>query len=156
MNKQRFNLILIAALISLLCLSSSVSRAYADDGGAPDDSELAYPDVAQVSGGYYDVFHLLSERRVSIASKMEEDVNKAPSIVSVITADEIEKMGARTLVDVIRTVPGFDILKSATFGPSNISARGMRTIDVENEKIRILIDGHYIAWPVSGNSSLFF
>ena len=64
--------------------------------------------------GLEDELHLLIDRRqyVSIASKVKEDVAKAPSIVTVITAEEIENMGARTITDVLRIVPGFDIIKS--------------------------------------------
>ncbi len=168
MNKQKYKIIFIAALISFLCMGSFVLRANADTGvnddfdqtadALVDDIELAYPDVAQVSGGYYDVFHMLSERRVSIASKMDEDVNKAPSIVSVITAEEIEKMGFRTLVDALRIVPGFDIIKAAMFGFVNFSARGINTsTDLKNEKIRVMIDGHFLGLPAgSDNASWYF
>ncbi|MGR3219558.1 MAG: TonB-dependent receptor plug domain-containing protein [Candidatus Anammoxibacter sp.] len=104
----------------------------------------------------HDVFYLMDEQLISIASKKEEKIKDAPSIITVITAEEIENMGLRTITEVIRTVPGFDILKSAAGGTNNISARGVRTIELANDKIRILLDGHYLTWHFSDNFSAFF
>ncbi|MGR3319107.1 MAG: TonB-dependent receptor plug domain-containing protein [Candidatus Anammoxibacter sp.] len=113
-------------------------------------------DNAQFFYEPHDVFYLMDEQLITIASKKEEKVKDAPSIITVITAEEIENMGFRTITEVLRTVPGFDILKSATGGANNISARGIRTIESDSEKIRVLLDGHYLTWHFGDNFSHFF
>ncbi|MGR3318423.1 MAG: TonB-dependent receptor plug domain-containing protein [Candidatus Anammoxibacter sp.] len=97
---------------------------------------------------------LAEERSVTIASKMKEDISKAPSIVTVITAKEIENMGARTITDILRIVPGIDIIKTAESGVKNVSARGIRS--TRSAKIKVLIDGHSINMPFTGDAFLFF
>ncbi len=96
---------------------------------------------------------LNAEQTVSIASKMEEDADKAPSIITVVTANEIENLGARTLTDVLATVPGFDIKKDALIGVMEYGVRGMRA---SVEKIRVYVDGHSLNMPLDGSASLFF
>lgn len=46
----------------------------------------------------------------SIASRVTGSIKEAPSVVTVITAQQIRDMGARTLQDVLKIVPGFDAL----------------------------------------------
>ena len=43
---------------------------------------------------------------VTAASKVDQKTTEAPASVTVVTADEIQKYHARTLADVLRTVPG--------------------------------------------------
>ena len=46
---------------------------------------------------------------VTIASKKRQHVNETPSFVSIVTAKEIENMGAKTLEEVLRQIISFDI-----------------------------------------------
>ncbi|MGR3219175.1 MAG: TonB-dependent receptor plug domain-containing protein [Candidatus Anammoxibacter sp.] len=101
-----------------------------------------------------DEFAMLEEdRSVSIASKMKEDISRAPSIVTVITAEEIENIGARTLTDILMIVPGFNVIKDASFGVKQFGARGIRRAD---EKIKVLVDGHSLNMPFNGSAATFF
>lgn len=45
---------------------------------------------------------------VGVASIKQRRLNEAPAIVSVVSREEIERSGARDLVDLLRTIPGFD------------------------------------------------
>ena len=45
---------------------------------------------------------------IGVASKKALTSRDSPSIVSLITKDEIARSGARDLIDVLRLVPGFD------------------------------------------------
>ncbi|HEY3128959.1 MAG TPA: TonB-dependent receptor plug domain-containing protein [Acidobacteriota bacterium] len=47
---------------------------------------------------------------ISIAAGKVQRLEEAPSIVSVITADEIRRLGARTLEDVLQIIPGYEVL----------------------------------------------
>ena len=146
---------LISAFIQLTdCDELYAATQWDEDSGTGLDQKYAktYHSFHDV----HDVFYLMDEQMITIASKREEKASNAPSIVTVITADEIENLGIRTLTEALRFVPGFDILKSAAGGANNISVRGISTADFSNEKIRILLDGHYITWHFSGNTSMFF
>ncbi|MGB4774866.1 MAG: Plug domain-containing protein, partial [Daejeonella sp.] len=48
------------------------------------------------------------ETSVTISTKTPLDVREAPSVVSVITSDEIKKIGARDLMDVLNLMPGLN------------------------------------------------
>ncbi|CAM2068804.1 TonB-dependent receptor [Sulfidibacter corallicola] len=88
--------------------------------------------------------------KVSIASRMEQDVSEAPSIVSVITAQEIENMGARTLEDVLRTVPGFDTFIDPSISSVTIAVRGVVAAEARNNNIKFLLNGHAHNWMTGG------
>jgi iron complex outermembrane receptor protein len=88
---------------------------------------------------------LQAEAVITIATKREIPLSKAPGIATVITARQIKQMGFRTLVDVLKTVPGFDISTDET-GEMEIAVRGV--LDDASQKVKVLIDGHSIndAW----------
>ncbi|MGR3179171.1 MAG: TonB-dependent receptor plug domain-containing protein, partial [Candidatus Anammoxibacter sp.] len=145
-------------LLLVFCLWSSVfSLSFClqpvNSAEIDGQSPASNSDRAQFSNEPHDVFYLMDEQRVSIASKMKEKVKNAPSIVTVITAKEIEDMGFRTLPEVLRIVPGFDIIKSGAFGEIIPGVRGLRNAD---NKIKVHIDGHSLNTPYNGESRFFF
>jgi outer membrane receptor for ferrienterochelin and colicin len=74
---------------------------------------------------------------ISVASKKPLNTRESPSIISLITADDIQKSGARDLIDVLRMIPGFDF-GSDVEGVVGIGVRG----NWANEgKVLVLIDG---------------
>lgn len=85
---------------------------------------------------------------VSIATRHETPIGKAPGIVTVITADEIKNLGYRTFAEILRTIPGFEILKDALFGAVAPAVRGL----VGSEKIRVMLNGHLVNTPLSGGA----
>ncbi|HTH55269.1 MAG TPA: TonB-dependent receptor plug domain-containing protein [Cyclobacteriaceae bacterium] len=65
---------------------------------------------------------------------------ETPGILSVISSDEIRKMGARDITDILRTIPGFDIGQDVQF-VAGVSFRG----NWANEgKVLFLIDGQQV------------
>lgn len=82
---------------------------------------------------------LFEEKDLVTATKRSTPLRKAPAIATIITAHEIRNMGARTLVDVLRMVPGFGISFNEQ-GINQIEVRGIRTAN--GEKILLMIDGH--------------
>lgn len=87
-------------LLGLLLTCHGVT-AYAQYNGEPADfDEVGMEDL------YGD------EELVSIATGSSKPIYKAPAVASVITAREIERMGARNLNDVLETVPGLHIMPS--------------------------------------------
>ncbi|MBC7865886.1 MAG: TonB-dependent receptor plug domain-containing protein [Bacteroidia bacterium] len=74
---------------------------------------------------------------ISVASKKPQNVRESPSIVSLVTKEEIRNSGARDLIDVLRLVPGFD------FGVDveGVVGIGVRGNWAHEGKILLLIDG---------------
>jgi outer membrane cobalamin receptor len=65
---------------------------------------------------------------------------ETPGILSVVTAEDIQKMGARDITDILRTIPGFDIGQDVQF-VTGVSFRG----NWANEgKVLFLLDGQQI------------
>ena len=91
------------------------------------------------------------EKEVTIATRHEAPIGKAPSIVTVITAEEIKNLGYRTFVEILRIVPGFEILKFADFGVVGPSVRGIATSSSVN-RIRVMINGHFVNEPLTGGA----
>lgn len=83
------------------------------------------------------------------ATKRKISVRKAPAIATVITADEIRNMGARDLMDVLKTVPGFGVSINS-YGRYMFEVRGIRT--GANEKILLMMDGHRLNDSYNGTA----
>ncbi|MBL7919320.1 MAG: TonB-dependent receptor plug domain-containing protein [Bacteroidia bacterium] len=74
---------------------------------------------------------------ISVASKKPLNTRESPSIISLITQDEIASSGARDLIDVLRLIPGFD------FGVDveGVVGVGIRGNWAHEGKVLMLIDG---------------
>ena len=84
---------------------------------------------------------LKAETFVITASKVKEDIKKAPASITVITDRQIRQMGARDFSDVLRSVPGFDT--SASYHQGGVFAvRGGWGTTTNN--ILIMINSHPI------------
>lgn len=76
------------------------------------------------------------------ASKFQQKVTEAPSSITIITADEIEKYGYRTLSDVLQSVPGFYVTNDRNY--SYVGVEGISRPTDYNTHLLIMIDGHRI------------
>ncbi|MFH1020116.1 MAG: TonB-dependent receptor [Pseudomonadota bacterium] len=90
-----------------------------------------------------------TDRLLLTATGSLKPVHLAPSVASVITADDIEKMGARTLDEALETVPGLHV------SPSNknqldaiYSIRGIHTS--LNPEVLVLINGLPVSYAYTG------
>src|SRR5271155_75323 len=94
----------------------------------------------------------LGNIQVYSASKHMQSANDAPSSVTVVTADEIQKYGYRNLADILRSVPGFYVTfdRDYTF----VGVRGFGRLGDWNSRILVLIDGHRINNNVLGQAML--
>ena len=92
------------------------------------------------------------DEEVAIATRHETPISKAPSIVTVITAEEIKNLGYRTFAEVLRIVPGFEILKEGDFGATNPVVRGISS----SRKTRVMLNGHVVNNPIQGSAFLSF
>ncbi len=78
------------------------------------------------------------EQLVSVASRYAQTLRKAPSVVALITADEIRERGYRTVSDTLRALPGIYVWKTNE-GRDLASVRGV--VSSDNNKILVLVDG---------------
>ena len=128
---------LIFAVMSLALLNAP---AFAQDLTPEQVAELALEDLMQL---------------VVVASRREESVQDAPGIVTVLTKEEIQRFGARTLYDLLNQMPG--VYAIGTYGiPQNlISIRGDNFAHW-NARVLLLINGRPFRETVVGGSDATF
>jgi outer membrane receptor for ferrienterochelin and colicins len=144
-NSGWFIFVRTAALLSLI--SSLTPPGWAqrpdadgsDTGTAPagKQSEQQEPDLTKLS--LEDLTKVQIET-VYGASKFGQKVTQAPASVTIITADEIQKYGYRTLAELLKSVPGFYI--SYDGQDAFIGVRGISRGGDYNTLVLVLIDGH--------------
>lgn len=84
---------------------------------------------------------LQEETFVTTATRTRETIDKSGASVSVITAEELHQMGARTLFDALKRLPGLGI-SQFNMGTSTLEVRGVKTDFAE--KVLFLINGHAV------------
>jgi outer membrane cobalamin receptor len=89
------------------------------------------------SSGVSSELEALINSLLEVASKKPLSSRKSPSIVTLITQEEIEKSGARDLIDVLRLVPGIDFGSDV----AGVVGLGMRGNWGHEGKILMLLDG---------------
>jgi len=96
--------------------------------------QQSMPDLTEAS------LEQLGNIKVYSASKHMQTAGEAPSSVTVITADEIQKYGYRTLADILQTVRGFFVTYDRNY--SSLGVRGFARPGDFNTRILLLVDGH--------------
>jgi iron complex outermembrane receptor protein len=77
---------------------------------------------------------------VSGVSGFKQKVTEAPASVTIITAEEIQRYGYRTLADILRNVRGFYVSNDRNY--SYLGVRGYGLPGDYNSRITLLVDGH--------------
>ncbi len=96
-----------------------------------------------------DLFSLYDEEElVSIATGTEKQVRFAPSVATVITAQDIKDSGVRTLDEALEMVPGLHVSASFNRQDAIYSIRGIHT--GANPQVLLLVDGVQISQVFSG------
>jgi iron complex outermembrane receptor protein len=131
-----------------LVLGATVpSLAAARDGNSPEgQAGQQAKEAADLS------LEELANVEVYSASKHRQSVSDAPSSVTIVTADEIEKFGYRTLADVLRSVPGFYVTYDRNY--SFVGVRGFGRLGDWNSRILLLVDGHRLNNNTLGEAML--
>jgi len=86
-----------------------------------------------------EIHWLQEETYVSTATKTLENIKKSGSTISIITDTDLKNMGARSLMDALKRLPGLGINQS-NVGNASVEVRGVKT-DF-GEKVLFLINGH--------------
>lgn len=81
------------------------------------------------------------EQYVSTATRTSEKISKSGASVSIITREDLKRMGARNLMDALKRLPGFSV-QETFIGIPSIEVRGALTSD--SEKVLFMMDGHAV------------
>lgn len=127
----KYNFVCATALVALL---PGLARADSAAGAA----------ASGASGGGASAEMILFQELPSVfgASKYEQKPGEAPASVSVVTAEEIQRYGYRTLSEILRSVRGL-----FTTYDRNYSYLGVRGFDRPGDfdtRVLLLLDGHRI------------
>ena len=136
--------------VPLALLSASVSTLGQEEATPPTETQPArgQPVTSQPAfeeletDGFEDIELLDLEVPVVVtASRHEQKITTVPHAVSVITAEDIRRSGARSVPDALRLVPGIDVAE-LSFGNAAVSPRGFHGFVAR--QVLVLVDGRQI------------
>jgi outer membrane receptor for ferrienterochelin and colicin len=110
------------AFTLLICILNLSSASAADKG---DLTDLSLQELMNVE--------------IFSASKFLQKASEAPSSITIVTADEIQRYGYRNINDVLRSLPGFYISNDRNY--SYIGVRGFSRPGDYNSRVLMLVDG---------------
>jgi outer membrane receptor for ferrienterochelin and colicins len=113
----------------LLCCVLCAGCTWAQAPPQPDLSQLDLEDLVK-----------LQVDSVYGASKFLQKVADAPASVTIVTGEQIQKYGYRTLADALRSVGGFYVIYDRNY--SYVGVRGFSRPGDYNARILFLLDGH--------------
>lgn len=92
---------------------------------------------------------------VSIAAGRAQTLEEAPSIVTVITDDEMRRAGVRTVAEALQLSPGIIVLRD-NLGRGRIAIRGVSSglTSGSSENVLVLFNGHRLNDEVSGGATV--
>lgn len=94
----------------------------------------------------------LLEVKISGAAKSDQTARQAPASVTIITSEDIERYGYRTIADVLMTVRGFFVSYDRNY--TYVGVRGFSRPTDYNNRILLLLDGHTMNENVYGAAEL--
>lgn len=138
------------ALVVLVALWPAVAHAQDDapDGGGIADVEEA--EEATAGGEFDELAEMDLEDLLGVVvsvSQRAESLFTAPATVTVLDHDDIRASDARTIPELLRAVPGVQVLESSP-GNSVVALRGMGALTGNN--VVVLLDGVPLNNPLDG------
>jgi len=100
----------------------------------------------------------LLSTKISAVTKYEKISSKVPASVTIITSEDIERYGYRSLIDVFMSVPGFYTSYDRNY--DYLGVRGFSRPTDYNNRIMLLINGHsmiegmYGSAPIGGDLAI--
>ena len=84
---------------------------------------------------------IFGEPVTSSANGSPQKESEVPLNMEIITQDDIKKMGARSIPEILRFIPGLTV-RQFSFGQTEVSIRGYNGAD--SERILVLVDGRQV------------
>ncbi len=128
--KARLSALLALASCSAACLLQEPARAAGDEPVAADLASLSTLSIEE-----------LLRTEVSSVLKHPSELAQAPAATTVLRREDIQRLGATTLPDLLRTVPGLHVAQ-IDGNKWGVSARGFNGFF--GGKLLVLIDGRSI------------
>ena len=105
-----------------------------------DEKVLAPPAAASAMDLSFEQLLEVRVDKVYGASRYEQKISQAPSSVSIVLRDEIQKQGYRTLAEVLGSVRGMFVTSDRAY--SYLGVRGFGRPSDYNSRVLVLVDGH--------------
>ncbi|MEK7399201.1 MAG: TonB-dependent receptor plug domain-containing protein [Candidatus Poribacteria bacterium] len=121
------------AIFCIIILITNSITAVADEEASAKRELLLFQDIPVVS-----------------AAKYEQNIDKAPASITIITSEDIEMYGYRTLADVLETVRGFYVSYDRNYTYIGVRSFG-RPTDY-NDRILLLVNGHTMNEGIFGSA----
>jgi len=151
----------VVALAAAIAAQAALAQGSAD-GGVPDDTLAPLVDengpprppppppgnggatASQPAAPAADEDAVL----VQVSTRVPQPLEWAPSVVTVLTREDLVALGYRTLGEVLRNATGFDLNDDGAW--PDTGARGLNAAGSHGELLRMMVDGHDMAWRQLG------
>lgn len=134
--KKLLTVILVMMVQAVVAQTSDTTLVLADS--AVDFSTMSLEELSKLKTRYKaSPMEQAVNQAIEVASRKPLPLRKSPSVISVISAEEIERSGARDLMDVLAMVPGVEFNVDVE-GVVSISLRGLWATE---GNISLQIDG---------------
>lgn len=100
-----------------------------------------FPSVAAAQPPSRELLLFMAVPTVVTPARRPQPITRAPSNITVITAEDIRLSGATTLPDVLRNVPGLDIFR-VSVSDVNVAGRGLN--ERAANRLQVFIDGRSV------------
>ncbi|HHO50956.1 MAG TPA: TonB-dependent receptor [Deltaproteobacteria bacterium] len=120
------------------------------EGYEPQTFELDIESESSVDLG---TVRLKPLQLISLASRVEEDRFTAPSSISVVTREELERFGYPTITEALRGVRGLTAINADL--SSHVMVRGVGTASNRGSQTRVLRDGVALSDQLAGQQYLW-
>jgi len=109
----------------------------------------------QVWSSYIEEVDLLGDLHEAseVSTKTKLNVNKTPSIISVLHSNELQSLGIKSVYEALKTVPGVQ-LSIGNGGAKKINMRGNTSL--LKDKLKVLIDGVSVNCDLTGGGYYLF
>lgn len=120
---------------------------------------LIIPAISFAQSNEASVFEMSLEEllnlKVSVASRRDEIAREAPAVMTIVTRDEIEMLGARNLMDIVNRLPSMQVLGHAGFYGNKTQIRGQPNSSQDRHTL-ILLNGRPVRENINGGNNAYF